>query len=80
MAAKEAVLSVPCPHCDEQTALKAEVEKRKVTTLEGMIDEVIYRKQEGTCGSCGRSFRVCNFRGSFSLLALKETQSEKHNP
>lgn len=72
MVGKDATISVPCPHCDGQTPINAEVEKRKVATPEGPIDEVIYREQEGVCVSCGNPFKVCNFRGSFSLLALKE--------
>lgn len=70
MVGEDAIINVPCPHCGQQAPIKAEVEKRKVKTSEGLIDEVIYRRQEVVCINCDNLFEVCNFRGSFSLRAL----------
>lgn len=70
MVAEKVNIFVPCPHCYGQTPIAAEIEKKKVSTPEGMIDEVIYRQQNVECVNCNKLFEVCNFRGSFSLRAL----------
>ncbi|KKR03986.1 MAG: hypothetical protein UT31_C0005G0008 [Parcubacteria group bacterium GW2011_GWF2_39_13b] len=71
MAHEEVFVSVPCPHCNQQTPLKAE--RQLCKTEQGLIHEVIFRRQNATCVHCGLLFELRNGRGNFLLLPEKES-------
>lgn len=70
MAHESVFVSVPCPYCNNQTPLEAE--RQKCNTGEGLIHEVIFRRQKTMCVHCRQTFELRNARGNFLLKPLSE--------